>query len=255
MSLLALFTGLIVATFGYMTAWFVVARLSNRADVVDTAWGLGFVYVAWVAWLIQGKPSGVPLWIVLFVTVWGVRLALHIGTRNIRKPEDHRYVVFRDKWKPKFWQTAYVRIFLLQGVLLLTISSTAVAGIVAKKQGFVPVVILGFIVWVIGIICEAVADYQLRIFVKTKKPGEIMQTGLWRYSRHPNYFGEITAWWGAALVGLSLGQWWAVLGAGVITLLITKVSGVPLLEQHYAENKAFQEYKKHTSILIPLPRR
>lgn len=254
MPLLVIFLGLLVAVFGYMTAWFVVARLADRADVVDTAWGLGFVYVAWLAWLIREKPGGVPFWAVVLVTIWGVRLALHILQRNVKKAEDHRYVVFREKWRPHFWRNAYVRIFLLQGVLLLAICSTAVASIIADAQAS-QLALVGFAVWAMGIVCEAVADYQLGQFVKTKKPGEIMQAGLWRYSRHPNYFGELASWWGAALVGLSLGQWWAVIGAGVITLLITKISGIPLLEQHYASNPAFQEYKKHTSILIPLPRR
>jgi steroid 5-alpha reductase family enzyme len=254
-NLLVLFSTLLLVVVGYMTAWFAIARLSNRVDVVDTAWGLGFIYATWLAWVLQGSPTGVALWIVVFVTVWGGRLALHIATRNLRKSEDHRYVVFRDKWKPHFWQTAYVRIFLLQGVLLLTICSTAVAGIASDNDAAKPVLLTGFAVWAIGIMCEAVADYQLRAFVKTKKPGEIMQTGLWRYSRHPNYFGELASWWGAALVGLSLQQWWAVIGAAIITLFIIKVSGVPLLEQHYANNPKFQEYKKHTSMLIPLPRR
>lgn len=253
MNIAGLFFGLFIAVLGYMTAWFVIARLARRADVVDTAWGLGFVYVAWLAWLMVGKRGGIPLLTVLFVTVWGLRLAGHIFTRNIAKPEDHRYVAYRKKWGSDFWLNTYIRIFLLQGVLLLTIVSTVIASIDTNRPGSF-VTIIGFAIWGVGIICEAVADYQLRQFVKTKKPGEIMQSGLWRYSRHPNYFGEITAWWGAALVAFGYGQWWAVLGASVITLLITKVSGVPLLERHYADNPEFQKYKKHTSILIPLPR-
>lgn len=254
MSLVILCIALLVAVLGYMTAWFFVARLSNRTDVVDIAWGLGFVYVAWVAWLIQDMPPGVPLLTVLFVTAWGLRLAFHIGTRNIRKPEDHRYVVFRKKWQPRFWETAYLRIFLLQGVLLLTIGSTALASIIATTTSNL-ITNVGYVIWAAGITYETIADYQLRKFVNRKKPGEIMQLGLWRYSRHPNYFGEIASWWGAAIVGLSLQQWWAVLGALSITILITKVSGIPPLEHHYANNSQFQEYKKRTSVLIPLPRR
>jgi steroid 5-alpha reductase family enzyme len=254
MNLGGLIFALAVAALGYMTAWFVLARLSNRADLVDTAWGLGFVYLTWLAWRLWDSPTGVPLVIVLFVTIWGVRLAAHIFTRNARKPEDHRYAAYRKKWKDLFWLHTYTRIFLLQGALLFIICSTAVAGIVADEDAFVPLLILGFAVWAGGILYEAVADYQLRVFVKTKKPGQVMQSGLWRYSRHPNYFGELASWWGAALVGLSLQQWWAVIGAAVITLLITKVSGLPLLEKRYAANKEFQKYKQHTSILIPLPR-
>ncbi len=255
MGFTGLFIALLAAAIGYITAWFVVARISDRLDVVDTAWGLGFVYVAWLAWILEGSPGGVPLLIVIFVSIWGGRLAIHILTRNLNKPEDHRYVVYREKWQPNFWAKAYVRIFVLQAVLLWAICSTAVAGITADAPSFKPLLVAGFVLWGVGIICEAVADYQLRVFVKTKKPGQIMQTGIWRYSRHPNYFGELASWWGAALVALSFGQWWAVIGAGVITLLITKISGIPLLEKHYADNKDFQEYKKHTSILIPLPRR
>jgi steroid 5-alpha reductase family enzyme len=255
MNLGGILFALAFATFGYMTLWFVVARLTNRADVVDTAWGLGFVYLTWLAWRLDGSETGIPLLISVFVTVWGLRLAAHILTRNIGKAEDHRYAAYRRKWKDLFWPHTYTRIFLLQGVLLLCITSTAVAGIIADEKTFVPLAVLGFAVWAIGIICEAVADYQLRQFVKTKKPGRIMQNGLWCYSRHPNYFGEVASWWGAALVGLSLQQWWAVIGALVITLLITKISGIPLLEKHYQDNKEFQKYKKHTSVLIPLPRR
>jgi len=244
-----------IATLAYMTIWFVIARLSNRADIVDTAWGLGFVYVIWLAWRLWGSEGGVPLLIVLFVTAWGLRLAWHIFRRTIKKSEDHRYAAYRKKWQDLFWLHTYTRIFLVQALLLLVICSSAIAGIISDQPAFTPLLVLGFLVWAVGIICEAVADYQLGQFVKTKKKGEIMQAGLWRYSRHPNYFGEVASWWGAALVGLSLGQWWAVIGAAVITLLITKISGIPLLEKHYANNKAFQKYKKHTSVLIPLPRR
>lgn len=255
MNISGLFFVLLISAVGYITAWYVVARLIKRADIIDTAWGLGFVYLSWLAWRLWGSPSGIPLLVVLFVTVWGLRLSVHIFLRNRNKPEDHRYVAYRKKWKDLFWFNTYNRIFLVQGLLTFIISLTAFAGITSDNKGFVPFIVLGFCIWAFGIGYEAVADYQLQQFVKTKKPGQIMQAGLWRNSRHPNYFGEIASWWGAALVGLSLGQWWAIIGAAVITLLITKVSGVPLLEKHYADNPAFQKYAKHTSILIPLPRR
>jgi steroid 5-alpha reductase family enzyme len=255
MNLAGVFFALLFAALGYMTAWYFVARITDRVDVVDTAWALGFVYLAWLAWRLWESPGGVPLVIVIFVTIWGLRLALHIFTRTIHKPEDHRYAAYRKKWKDMFWPNAYLRIFVLQGLLLLTVCSTAVAGILSYHQAVLPLAIVGFIIWGAGIIWEALADYQLRAFTHTKKPGEIMQNGLWRYSRHPNYFGELASWWGAAVVGLSLHQWWAVIGASVITLLITKVSGIPLLEKRYEDNPAFQKYKKHTSVLIPLPPR
>ncbi len=257
MHLVILFAALAVAVLVYMSGWFALARLTNRTDVVDTAWGLGFVFVAVLTWLIEGQPGpgGVPLLATIFTTIWGVRLAAHITSRNVKKTEDHRYVVYREKWQLRFWRTAYVRIFLLQGLLLLIIASTAVAGITAKHSSNRPVVVFGFILWAVAIVFEAVADYQLRNFVKTKKPGQIMQTGLWHYSRHPNYFGEVMVWWGAAIVALGVRQWWGIIGALIITLLITKVSGVPPLEKHYADNPAFQKYAKHTSVFVPLPPR
>jgi steroid 5-alpha reductase family enzyme len=254
MMLFMTFLSLFIAVVVFMTGWFVIARLTDRIDVVDTAWGLGFVYVALLAWLTQGTPSGVPLLTLLFVAVWGFRLAWHLASRNFaRSTDDHRYLEYRNKWSDKFWPSAYVRIFLLQGFLLLIISSTAVASILSLRNPTVWLAIAGFVIWGGGIVYESVADWQLRQFVKTKKPGEIMQTKLWRYSRHPNYFGEVTAWWGAAIVAVSVGQWWGIIGAIVITTLITKISGVPLLEKRYAANPAFHKYAQRTSVLIPLP--
>lgn len=254
--LLVTFVGLLLAVTGYMTAWFVVARMSGRTDVVDVAWGLGFVYVSLVAWLIQGRPGGVPLATLIFVAVWGARLAWHIGSRNFAKTEDdHRYQQFRTKWAGKYWQTTYVRIFLLQGVLLLIVCSSAVASILPSAEPVRWLLITGYLLWGFGIGFESVADWQLSRFVRRKKPGEIMQAGLWRYSRHPNYFGEVTVWWGAAVVAIAVGQWWGIVGALLITVLITKVSGVPPLEKHYAGNPEFQKYKRRTSVLIPLPPR
>jgi steroid 5-alpha reductase family enzyme len=253
MNLGGLFFVLAVSTAVYVTLWFLAARIAKRVDLIDTAWGLGFVYIAWLAWRLDGSPTGVPQWIVFFVTIWGIRLAVHIFRRTIHKSEDRRYVSYRRKWKDRFWSSTYLRIFLVQGLLMLLISSTAILGIASDDAVSTPLVILGFAIWAGGIICEAVADYQLGQFLKDRKPGEIMQDGLWRYSRHPNYFGELASWWGAAIVGISVGQWWSIIGAAVITVLITKISGIPLLEKHYAKNEAFQEYKKHTSILIPLP--
>jgi steroid 5-alpha reductase family enzyme len=253
MSLFATFLVLALAIWAYMTLWFVIARLFQRTDLVDSAWGLGFIYIAWLAWLMNGRSIGIKLAAAEFVTLWGLRLFVHIFHRNVGKHEDYRYVAYREKWGDKFWLTAYTRIFLTQGVLLLAISTTTIAIMTATKSSWHGLLILGFIVWALGIIIEAEADAELTKFVKHKKPGQIMTKGLWHYSRHPNYFGEITTWWGAAIVAISVQQWWGIIGALLITFLITKVSGIPPLEKHYADNVAFQKYKKHTSILIPLP--
>jgi len=253
MTLLLLLSALLFAVIGYVTAWFVIARLSDRTDVVDTAWGLGFVYIVWLAYAISQEHGGLKLLAAIFVTIWGLRLTAHITTRNVKRSEDYRYVSYREKWKGNYWPTAYGRIFLVQGLLLWAISLSCVAIMVAEVPAWGWLAAIGFIVWGLGIIYETVGDWQLRRFGKTKKPGEIMTTGLWRYSRHPNYFGEIVTWCGAAIVAISYQQYWGIIGAFVISILIIKISGIPPLEKHHAGNKAFQRYAKKTSVLIPLP--
>jgi len=255
MTLFVMLVALLVAVWVYMTLWFGLARWSDRTDVVDSAWGLGFVYVAWLAFAI-GQHHLATQWLTAgFVTIWGVRLFLHLTTRNMKKTEDYRYVAYREKWGKDYWQKAYVRIFMTQAILLWVISLTVVASMASSSVRWSWLAIAGFVVWAFGIIFETVGDWQLRQFMKTRKKGQIMTTGLWRYSRHPNYFGEVAAWCGAGLVAVSLGQWWGLLGSLTITILILKVSGIPPLEKHYEGNQTFEKYKKRTSILFPLPRR
>ncbi len=249
-----LFGLLAVAVLSYMTAWFVLARVVQRTDAVDSAWGLGFVFVAWTAFIATGNHHFTTILAAVFVTVWGVRLCTHITKRNWHKEEDYRYQAYRKKWGERFWVQAYFRIFLVQG-LLLSLISLPVIGIMHVGGEINAVAIVGFAVWLFGMTFEAMGDYQLQQFLKTRKKGEIMQRGLWKYSRHPNYFGEITVWWGAAIVAAGYRQWWGVIGALVITILITKVSGIPPLEKHYADNPDYQKYASHTSILVPLPPR
>ncbi|HET6925127.1 MAG TPA: DUF1295 domain-containing protein, partial [Candidatus Saccharimonadales bacterium] len=237
-----------------MSAWFVLARLTDRTDVVDSAWGLGFVYVAWLSYLMNPR-SGWKLLAAVFVSVWGMRLFVHLTSRSLKRSEDYRYVEFRKKWGGAYWGKAFVRIFLLQGLLLFLVSLATIAIMMTVSWAMTWLAVAGFVTWAIGIVYEAVGDWQLRQFMKSRKPGQIMAHGLWRYSRHPNYFGEVIAWWGAGLVALSFGQWWGLLGSLTITVLITKVSGIPPLEKHYAGNAAYEQYKARTSVLVPLPPR
>ena len=136
---------------------------------------------------------------------------------------------------------------------MLLISLPIIAVMSATGLPVYWIAVCGTAIWLFGIIFEAIGDYQLRQFLQVKKRGEIMQSGLWKYTRHPNYFGEITAWWGAAIIALSYGQLWGLLGAATITILIVKISGIPLLEKRYEHDSAFQKYAKRTSVLLPLP--
>ncbi len=242
-----------VGVFFFMSLWYGISQYFKRLDIVDSAWGLGFIYVAVLGILLQPYLELIHYLTLGFVATWGLRLTIHITSRNIGKPEDGRYVALREKWGSRAAVKSFFNIFMLQGLLIVLISAPVIAIMSTSPARINALAIVGFVVWGFGIIFESVGDYQLRKFIKTKKKGEVIQSGLWKYSRHPNYFGEITAWWGAGIVAASLGAWWSLLGSALITFFIVKISGVPLLEKKYATNKQFQAYKKRTSILIPLP--
>lgn len=135
---------------------------------------------------------------------------------------------------------------------MVLISLPVIAVMYSTTEPLSTLAVVATSIWVFGIIFEAIADSQLRHFLQYNK-GKIMDRGVWRYSRHPNYFGEITAWWGATLLAVAFGQWWGVIGASVITILITKISGIPLLEKRYKDNSDYQIYSSRTSKLLPLP--
>lgn len=256
MGTIIFWVGLGFITLSYMTLWYFVSLYIKRLDLVDSAWGLGFVLVAWASLTLRANFGETQVVSAILVSTWGARLFAHIANRNWRRKEDDgRYQEMRAKWGSAVGRKAYTNVFLLQGVLILAISLPMVAIAFSSQHTPTAGIYLGWIVWIAGIATEAVADYQLGRFVRKRPPGShaIMDLGLWRYSRHPNYFGELVTWWGAAIVALSIGEWWGVAGALVITLLITKISGIPPLEKRYEGNKAYIAYKHRTSVLIPLP--
>ena len=235
----------------YMSAWFALAFILKRRDVADVAWGLGFVLAAWAAYAMRNNEHWVATVALLLTTAWGLRLFVHIGSRNLRKKaEDPRYAALGTLGSLRMWLQTYVKVFLLQAGLILMVSLPVIAIMQSQKEPVVWLAIVGISLWLFGIIFEATADRQLRKFLASGKKG-LMKTGLWSVSRHPNYFGELTTWWAAALVAVACGQWWGVLGAVVITILITKISGVTLLEKKYKDNPEFQAYAKKTAILVP----
>lgn len=238
---------------GYMTFWFIVSLIQKRNDVADTAWGLGFVVIAWLSFFLSGFSYSAFL-VNCLVTVWGLRLALHIYNRNKNKPEDSRYLEWRKSWK-NFYLRSYLQVFLLQGIFLFLISFPVMVINHSISKGFGILEIIGFFVWCLGFYFQSVGDNQLREFISNPtNKGKIMNKGLWRYSRHPNYFGEVTQWWGIFIIALSVPFGFiTIIGPITITLLILFVSGIPLLEKKYAGRKDFEEYKKRTSIFIPLP--
>lgn len=234
----------------YMSAWFVLGVILKRRDIADVAWGPGFVVAAFTAYGMRNNDSWVGIAALLLVTLWGIRLFVHIGSRFFRKKqEDYRYQQLGGLGTFRQWVRTYLTVFLLQGGLILLVSMPVVAIMNSTTEPSVWLAIAGLSTWLFGIVLEAVSDHQLKVFLRSNKG--VMQTGLWRYSRHPNYFGELTAWWGAAAVAIAFGQWWGLIGALVITHLIVNVSGLPLLEKKYASNPEFRAYAKRTPKLVP----
>lgn len=231
-----------------------ISLLKKRNDVADVAWGLGFVILAWVSFLLSGNSGTRGLVVNFLVSIWGLRLAWHIHSRNKGKTEDYRYLSWRKEWGNYFFLRSYLQIYILQGFLLFliilpvfVIQNNSVASL-----GWLD--FFGVAVWLFGFYFEVVGDGQLAHFIKNPaNKGKLMQSGLWAYSRHPNYFGEVTLWWGIWLLSLAVPNGWlTIIGPLTITLLILKVSGIPMLEKKMAENPQFAAYKRRVSVFIPL---
>jgi len=242
----------------YMTAWFVAALIKKDNSIADIAWGLGFVLVAALTFLRRGALF-LPLIVTALVAVWGARLSLHILLRSRKRGEDPRYAEWRRKWGRAYVWRSYLQVFLLQGLFLLIISSPVILVNFAPHEpglnadGGWGTWLIGVFVWFVGFFFEAVGDAQLARFKRDPdNKGRIMDQGLWRYSRHPNYFGESLMWWGIFLVALEGAYGWTtVVSPLLITFLLVKVSGVPILEKRYAGNAEFQAYARRTSVFIP----
>jgi steroid 5-alpha reductase family enzyme len=241
----------------YMLFWFAVAQVRKRNDIADVAWGLGFILVAVVS-LAAGDVYGPRGLLVSFlVLLWGLRLALHIHARNRGKGEDARYRQWREQWGRWFVLRSFLQIFMLQGLLLVLVATPVIYINAAPPTPFTWLDVLGLALWLTGFYWEAVGDWQLLTFIRDPAHrGKLMTEGLWRYTRHPNYFGEVTLWWGIWLIALSVpGGGLTIVGPVIITTLILKVSGIPMLEQTLAGRADFEAYKRRTSAFFPRPPR
>jgi steroid 5-alpha reductase family enzyme len=234
--------------FVYMLCGFFIGLIKKDNSIVDVMWGLGFVMIAWYSLMRMMSFEILQLIVTGLVTVWGLRLAYHILKRKIGKPEDYRYANWRKEWGKWVHLRAFFQIYILQGTLMLVIATPIMLVNFYYTEVSYWFLLIGLLVWLFGFFFEAVGDAQLRKFVKTKKPGEIMTKGLWKYTRHPNYFGEAVMWLGIFLISAN---WIAIISPVVIIFLLLKVSGVPLLEKKYDGNPAWEDYKSKTSVFIP----
>lgn len=251
------YLSLAITLLGYMTCWFLVSLIKKRNDVADIAWGLGFIVLTWMSFYLSQNNSLRGLLVGVLVTIWGVRLAVHIFLRNKGKQEDYRYVEWRKRWGNLFYIRSYMQVYLLQGVFLYLISLPIL--FINQNTGgtFGILDIVGVFIWIVGFYIETTADMQLTRFIHNpQNKGKIMDKGLWRYSRHPNYFGEVVQWWGIWMLALvtPIG-FFTIIGPLTITYLILFVSGVPLHENKYEGRYDYEQYKKRTSKFFPLPPR
>jgi len=190
------------------------------------------------------------------VTIWGLRLTIYLSLRNIGHGEDKRYEAFRRQAGAKYWWYSFFSVFLLQGVIQWLLSGLVLVGLASggAPGKWHPLDAVGVAVWCIGLFFETVGDYQMSEFKKTTKPGSVMNNGLWKYSRHPNYFGDAAAWWGMWLVVATTGVQGiiAVYAPMIMNLLLMFVSGVPILEKQLTREKSgYSDYVAKTPAFFP----
>jgi steroid 5-alpha reductase family enzyme len=244
-----------------MTVMAVVGLQAGDNSLVDIAYGPLFVLAGWGAWLAADGMSQLqsrPLLLLILVTVWGVRLGLHIGLRHRGRGEDFRYRRFREEWGETIIWRSLLQIYLLQGAVVLVIATPILLAIADPGGRLGLADGLGVLLFAAGFLFEAVSDWQMTVFKRQEENrGRLIQKGLWRYSRHPNYFGEALLWWGIFLIGLGAGNgWYGMVSPLTIAFLLLKVSGIPMLEAKYRDNPEFAAYKSRTSAFIPwFPRR
>ena len=242
-----------MAVFIYMVAVFILAQLVQNNGIVDIAWGLGFIVVT--AALFTREPGLYPAkaLVTAMVLVWGLRLSVHILLRNLGKPEDFRYAKMRRDWGQAVRVKSFFFIFMLQGFLMLVVSLPITVLFSSSARPLGALDIVGALVFTAGFLFEGIGDRQLAAHVRNPaNKGLLMTRGLWSTTRHPNYFGEATLWWGIGLLALpSANGWAALIGPAAITFLLVFVSGVPLLEKKYAGRPDWEAYRARTSMFFP----
>lgn len=235
-----------------------IASVALRdASVIDPVWPLGFVAVAITAFVAGDGDEGRRLLILVLVAVWGLRLSAYLFWRNAGKGEDFRYQAMRARRGPNFWIISLVTIFLLQGVLMWIVSlPVQLAAVPSRGLGLLAVA--GVAAWAIGFAFETIGDWQLARFrANPASKGKVLDTGLWRYTRHPNYFGDFMVWWGIFLVAAESGAGaWGFIGPVLMTVLLVKVSGAGLLEKDIEQRRpGYADYVRRTSGFLPRPPR
>lgn len=224
MSFLALYgVTVLVVVLMVSTLWAISLPLRD-ASIIDMFWGPLFVAVAWALLAVSGTIAAKPYLITLLVTLWGLRLAFHLVTRNLGKGEDRRYQLWREHGGENWWLVSYYRVYLLQGGIALVVATPIVAAYY-RPEPFGLLAAVGVLVWAFGFVYEFLADLQLARFkADPDNRGRIMDQGLWARSRHPNYFGDALQWWGLGLIAFSVVTWWSLIGPAAMTAVFLGLS-------------------------------
>jgi steroid 5-alpha reductase family enzyme len=235
----------------YLTCMLIIVQSKKDNSIGNFTWGGGVLLVTLYTFLISNH-SARSLLLTSLICIWAFRLIYYVYSRY-KKGADPRFVEWQKQWGQYALFISFWWIFIMNGIMLTIMSVPSVL----VNRSFIPHLnlldFIGLMIWLVGFCCESVADWQLYAFMKNPmNKGKIMKEGLWHYSRHPNYFGEITMWWGIFCIALSVPYGWIALVAPItITVLLVFFTGVPMLERVFKDNPEYQEYKKHTSMLIP----
>jgi steroid 5-alpha reductase family enzyme len=239
-----------------MLATWVLSVVVNDASIVDIVWGLGFVVATVAAFLASPiDPTPVRSFLVLvLVGLWGLRLSGYLAWRNIGKGEDRRYQAMRKKSPDSFWATSLYKVFGLQAVLMWVVAVPVVV-VHAVDESLWWLDWVGVSLWAVGLVFETVGDLQLARFkAGAGSKGQVMDRGLWRYTRHPNYFGDFCVWWGLYLLAAAAGPWWSVFSPLVMSALLIRYSGAGLLEKTIGRRRpGYEEYVRTTNAFFPGP--
>ncbi len=238
-----------------VTVLWIWSIIITNVSIIDLFWGFGFVVVN-TFYAFMSDELNTRNWLLLIlVSIWGLRLSFYLAWRNIGKGEDFRYQEFRKKYGAKrYWWVSFFQTFLLQAVLIMIVSLPLLGIHSSNSSGKLTLLdYLAIFVWIIGFVFEAGGDFQLARFKKnTSNKGKVLKTGFWKYTRHPNYFGDSAVWWAYALFSIAAGSYWQIIGAVIMTLLIIKVSGVALLEKTLNKSKPeYKEYVRKTNAFFP----
>ena len=249
-----LLLGLVASILFFTILWAVSNRIQN-SSIADVGWGPAILVIGLTYYVTGGgSPVRARLTLVL-LAIWAIRLAAHLGMRNRLEGEDYRYVRWRDEYEDKWWWFSYFKVFLLQAVIAWVVSLPIYFAIVSLVPPDLTMLdYVGALVVLTGIVFESVGDEQLRRFrADRNNKGKVLDSGLWKYTRHPNYFGETLLWWGFGVIGVATGGFPGLLGPAILTYLMIYVSGVNLLEATLISKPGYIQYVGRTPAFLPLP--